>query len=612
MKNVLLHALSSEVGKRWELALKQRGYQIFTTHTLEHFEQLFQTPNPVSFAVTQSLKHVEILKQSLKGSIRWVVVGPLQIKKNSILSSRELSRKSRIIGVYDLDVSDQEIDHLLSSVEKYIEDPFFELMHTLEFITGVQISKEKKNLVDSRLSKRVMHLGHSSLKEYADYFFSHINEELQEAISLITTHTTEFFREKDHFDFLIDKVFPKLYAENKSITLWSAAASTGQEAYSLAICLLEYFENVPREQRLDIKIIGTDIDSRCLQIAREGIYTIEQVANLPQYLVQKYFDVGRDELKNLVRVKNFVHHLCEFSRLNLIDDDFPFAEVSCVFLRNTMIYFETSDISKVVHKISSVLDKDGQLFLGHSESLSGITTPFESCGSSIYKLKSDEQEIKMPTMQQISNPQKKEAKANSQSIIAIGSSTGGVEALQTLLETFPVTFPPVLIVQHIPKTFSHTLASRLSSECNIPVNEATSGEVLKDSHVYIAPGGKQMRLVYKNDQFVIEITSDPPVRQHRPSVDYLFDSITKLLANPAISQRLTVSAALLTGMGKDGAEGLKKLRNAGAYTIAQNQETSVVFGMPAAAIELGAAQDILSLNAITSHLLRPRKNKKAS
>ncbi|MBX2986843.1 MAG: chemotaxis-specific protein-glutamate methyltransferase CheB [Bdellovibrionaceae bacterium] len=203
------------------------------------------------------------------------------------------------------------------------------------------------------------------------------------------------------------------------------------------------------------------------------------------------------------------------------------------------------------------------------------------------------------------------AKAVEGTLIVLGASTGGTEALRVVLESFPAEIPPTLIVQHIPAFFSAAFAERLNQICPFEVREAKDGDEVRKNLVLIAPGGKQMGFVRGSGGSVrVKVTDDPPVNRHAPSVDYLFDTV----AQEKIGH---VVAALLTGMGADGARGLKTLRDRGARTIAQDEQTSVVFGMPREAIERGAAEAVLPLEQIGEEIIRlstvkPAAGRKAS
>jgi two-component system chemotaxis response regulator CheB len=179
--------------------------------------------------------------------------------------------------------------------------------------------------------------------------------------------------------------------------------------------------------------------------------------------------------------------------------------------------------------------------------------------------------------------------------ILVGASTGGTDAIRELLISLPPTSPPVVIVQHMPREYTTAFARRLNELSALHVREATDGEALAPGVALIAPGGRQMELHKVGATTRVQIHDGPPVSGHRPSVDALFHTAARALGVRAV-------AALLTGMGADGAEGLLALHRAGATTIAQDEATCVVFGMPKEAIALGAAQQVLPLSAIVKAL----------
>jgi two-component system chemotaxis response regulator CheB len=185
---------------------------------------------------------------------------------------------------------------------------------------------------------------------------------------------------------------------------------------------------------------------------------------------------------------------------------------------------------------------------------------------------------------------------NKECVILLGASTGGTEALRHILESFPSEIPPIAIVQHIPPVFSAAFAQRLNTLCPFEVREAVDGDELKHNRVLIAPGGKQMGIVRRGNALHAQISDAPPVNRHKPSVDYMFNSAAAI-------DRFNFVAGLLTGMGADGARGLKLLRDRGARTIAQNEASCIVYGMPREAVALGAAEFVLPLDDIGSQLL---------
>jgi two-component system chemotaxis response regulator CheB len=166
-------------------------------------------------------------------------------------------------------------------------------------------------------------------------------------------------------------------------------------------------------------------------------------------------------------------------------------------------------------------------------------------------------------------------------IVVVGASTGGVEALKTLLLGLPADCPPILITQHMPPRFTTAFAERLNKECPMKVSEATHNEIVEAGHAYIAPGSHHLELVRSGSHYVCRLSEGPPVSGHRPSVDVLFRSAARVAGRTAIG-------VILTGMGKDGAEGLFELRRAGAVTLGQDENSSLIYGMPRAAFERGA------------------------
>lgn len=182
-------------------------------------------------------------------------------------------------------------------------------------------------------------------------------------------------------------------------------------------------------------------------------------------------------------------------------------------------------------------------------------------------------------------------------IVAIGSSTGGVEALITVLQNFPVNCPPTVITQHMPPTFTRSFAERLNRLCRPVVQEATDGARLEVGKIYLAPGGERHLQVTNSAAPCCRLVERDPVNGHRPSVDVLFDSVAELAGRNAVG-------VILTGMGRDGAAGLLKMRHAGARTIGQNEKTCVVYGMPRVAHELGAVEQQLPLGAIGEEVLK--------
>lgn len=185
-------------------------------------------------------------------------------------------------------------------------------------------------------------------------------------------------------------------------------------------------------------------------------------------------------------------------------------------------------------------------------------------------------------------------------VVAIGASTGGPEALRAILDAMPSSCPAMVIVQHMPEGFTRAFAERLDQECQIEVKEAEDGDAVTPGRALLAPGNRHVVLARRDRQYALEVRDGPLVSRHRPSVDVLFRSVAQVAGVDAMG-------VLLTGMGDDGADGLLEMKRAGAPTIAQDETTSVVFGMPREAVARGAADEVLPLPAIAAAILRPRR-----
>ena len=185
-------------------------------------------------------------------------------------------------------------------------------------------------------------------------------------------------------------------------------------------------------------------------------------------------------------------------------------------------------------------------------------------------------------------------------VIAIGASTGGTEAVATILLQLPPDAPAIVITQHIPELFSARFAKRLDDECQIRVCEAQGDEQLLLGHAYVARGGHHLRVKRSGAKYFCAVSQDEPVNRHRPSVHVLFESVALEVGHNAIG-------VILTGMGDDGAQGLKLMRETGSHTLAQDKATSVVWGMPGEAVKCGAASEVLPLGRIASRLLELSK-----
>jgi chemotaxis protein methyltransferase CheR len=253
---------------------------------------------------------------------------------------------------------------------------------------GINLHEGKKELVRARLGKRLREQGISRFKEYYQFLMEDDSgQELILMLDAISTNLTSFFRESKHFDFLKSQVLPGFIKPahgqaEKNLNIWSAGCSSGEEPYTISICLREYMAT---EKTFNYKIIATDISTKVLATAAAGIYGQNQVQTVSAPLLHQYFQQGQGKWQNHVRVKPEIKSSVEFSRFNLMD---PFPKKDffhIIFCRNVMIYFDKKVQEVVVNKFYDALVNGGYLFIGHSESLMGTQHRFHYVQPTIYK-----------------------------------------------------------------------------------------------------------------------------------------------------------------------------------------------------------------------------------
>lgn len=252
---------------------------------------------------------------------------------------------------------------------------------------GINLTDAKKELVKARLGKRIRNGPFKTFQDYYQYVLhDDSGQELIQLLDAITTNFTFFFREQRHFDYLRLEVLPELVHQKRNdgrkLRFWSAACATGEEAYSIAMTLLEAIDH---PALWDLSLMATDLSTKALKIAESGIFPKERIHSIPTPLIKKYFLKGEGRYKDCVKVKDEVRRLVQFRRLNLME---PFEHpepFDCIFCRNVMIYFDKKAQSDLVNRLYSCLKEGGILFIGHSESLTGITHPFRYIRPSIYR-----------------------------------------------------------------------------------------------------------------------------------------------------------------------------------------------------------------------------------
>jgi chemotaxis protein methyltransferase CheR len=253
---------------------------------------------------------------------------------------------------------------------------------------GINLGSERKTMLEGRIRRRLKDLAIHTYGEYCDYLFSGegLRDELVHLIDVVTTNKTDFFREPRHFEFLTITVAPEFVAANaarRPLLVWSAACSTGEEPYTLAMVLSEYAATHPG---FAFKIIATDISTTVLKKAGLGIYSTAAVKPVPQSLKVKYFMRGRERSLERVRVVPELRRLIEFRHLNFMDSDYGIPEkFDAIFCRNVIIYFDRPTQQSILKKITRHLLPGGYLFVGHAETLHELDLPVTPIAPALYR-----------------------------------------------------------------------------------------------------------------------------------------------------------------------------------------------------------------------------------
>lgn len=275
--------------------------------------------------------------------------------------------------------------------EEHLSDRDFNRFRKLIFdLAGITLSEHKRALVYSRLAKRLRAHG---LTQYSDYY-DLVSEaepdspEVIEFINAITTNKSSFFRESHHFDFLREVVFPEYQQQissgtRRNIRIWSAGCSNGQEPYTLAMTLFEFFGV---SSSIDFNIFASDIDTNVLNRARQGVYNAEQIEDIPDYLLHKYFLKGKGDKQGFAKAGKELQSIIDFQRLNLFDPAWPLKDpLDIIFCRNVIIYFNRDTQRKLITRMTGHLKPGGYLMLGHSESLHGYDSGLEHVRKNVYR-----------------------------------------------------------------------------------------------------------------------------------------------------------------------------------------------------------------------------------
>jgi len=279
--------------------------------------------------------------------------------------------------VLALDGDLKQLEILSSSEFEYFRSKIFEL-------AGISMSDSKIDLVRTRLRSRIISLGFSSFKAYQNYLkgLSENDPEWQAFINVMTTNKTDWFREPEHFHFLVKEFLPKwLSLGKKHLRVWCAASSTGEEPYTLALVLAEVLQNT----QITFEIIASDIDTKVLEVAKNGVYHVDRLYQIPQDYQKSFIAKGTGEISSWFRLKKDLKSKVSFKQVNLIASDYPLnSKFDIVFCRNVLIYFDNQTIENVIQNIYRYCEEDAVLVIGHSESLQNIKSQWKYMRPSIY------------------------------------------------------------------------------------------------------------------------------------------------------------------------------------------------------------------------------------
>ena len=271
-----------------------------------------------------------------------------------------------------------------------ITDNEFRLLSDLIYEKfGINLTEKKRSLLVGRLNKHIKNLGIKNFKEYYDAVINDTtNVSLLSLIDRVTTNHTFFYREKDHFEYLLNKALPDIIEEikkrgSKDLRIWCAGCATGEESYTLSMIVKEFFGY--KINQWDVGILASDISVTSLEKAQKGIYSIDKILNLPESYIQRYLVEQEDENYKVV---DELRNIILFKRLNLMNKNFPFkGKFHIIFFRNVMIYFDKVTKDELVNRLYNYIYNGGYLFIGHSESVDRKITPYEYIQPAVYKKK---------------------------------------------------------------------------------------------------------------------------------------------------------------------------------------------------------------------------------
>lgn len=269
-----------------------------------------------------------------------------------------------------------------SAREFHFTDQDFERVRKLIYVhAGINLSEAKKDMVYSRVGRRLRATGLKSFSEYLAYLESNDENEWEAFVNSLTTNLTSFFREPHHFPILAEHI--RSLKRRRSIMLWCCAASTGEEPYTMAMTMVDVFDSYTPP----VRILATDLDTHVLEKAQAGVYSMERIEKLPPHILKKFFLKGTGNNAGYVQVRQELRDMITFRQLNLLDDKWPIkGPFDAIFCRNVMIYFDKPTQYNILQKFVPLMHRDALLFAGHSESFQHAADLFRIQGRTVYTL----------------------------------------------------------------------------------------------------------------------------------------------------------------------------------------------------------------------------------
>ncbi|MGE0529284.1 MAG: chemotaxis protein CheB [Bdellovibrionales bacterium] len=444
-------------------------------------------------------------------------------------------------------------------------------------LTGASATGElRHDALVNNVIRRMQDTSCGSFVEYLRYVESHPSEEAY-LISALTIHTTSWFRENPHFVRFHELLLTAL-KKQETFRVWCAASSTGEEVYSFALVLEEFRAVHPQ---FEYEVLGTDIDPVSVAAAERAVYSRDQIGfHLNHY--RHHLLEGTGKTDGYFTLSREIRTRCKFDVHDLRSADLADSEgFHVIVCRNVLIYFSSETLNKVVSNLIARLRPGGRLLLGHSEAIPAPQFGLAQEGHCVYK-KLNLKNTNLPKRRP--------------NVVLIGASTGGPQALVKILQSLPLESPPLVITQHISPKFARSLGERLAEVSGLKLGSDSDCTLLEPGHIYMSFGDYHVGVERVDGRYRLRVSNSPAFNGHRPSVDYLFNSVLGI--------RRPIMAILLTGMGRDGATGIRFLRKEGVFCVAQSEEDCVVYGMPREAIEGDAVDFVGNLDEIHALLVK--------